>query len=138
MTPTRHSELPCHRTQRQLRRWLVFTLGLAVLSIGLSITLDQIGELPNTLRFGAIGMAALLIAFWVLTSIRFQRSLDEMQRRIFLEVTSIVGIAAIAWLYLFPVLEKTGIVRPMTHDGYALAVIPISLLAWLFTTRRYQ
>jgi len=124
--------------QRQLRRWIIFSFALGALSIGLSMTVYRMGNLPGQLRYPAVALAIVLIGFWVRTALRFQRALDEMQRRVFLEVTSIVGIGAIAWVYLFPVLEKTGLVRPLTHDGYAAAVVPLSLIAWFITVRRYQ
>ena len=124
--------------QRQLRRWIIFSFALGALSIGLSMTVYRMGNLPGQLRYPAVALAVVLIGFWVRTAIRFQRSLDEMQRRVFLEATSIVGIAAIAWVYLFPVLEKTGLVQPLTHDGYAAAVVPLTLIAWFVTVRRYQ
>lgn len=121
-----------------MRRWIIFTFVLAILSIGLSVAGDLVGSLPGGVRYPAVALAIALIGFWVRAALRFQRSLDEMQRRVFLEVTSIIGIAAIAWLYLFPVLEKTGLVGPVTHDAYALAVVPLSLIAWFVTARRYQ
>ena len=124
--------------QSQLRRWLILSFALGVVSIGLSKTMVWMGGLPGALRYPVIVMAVVLIGFWARTAVRFQQTLDEMQKRVFLEVTSIVGIAAIGWVYLFPVLEKTGIVGPLTHDAYSLAVIPLSLFAWFITIRRYQ
>jgi hypothetical protein len=128
----------CHRMQRQLRWWFIFSFVLAAGSIGLSVTIDLMGNLPGWLRYVGVAVAVLVTAFWVRAALRFQRSLDEMQRRVFLEVTSVIGIAAIAWLYLFPVLEKTGLVKPLTHDAYALALMPLGLVAWLITVRRYR
>ena len=124
--------------RRQLRRWIIFSFALCVLSIGLSMAIDHMRNLPVQLRYSAVALAVVLIGFWARTALRFQRSLDELQQRVFLEVTSIVGIAAIAWVYLFPMLEKTGVVRTLTHDGYALVVVPLSLTAWFVTVRRYR
>jgi hypothetical protein len=138
MTTIPRPEPHGHGTQRQLRRWIVFSFALGALSIGLSMTVHRMGNLPGQLRYPVVALAIVLIGFWVRTAIHFQRSLDEMQRRVFLETTSIVGIAALAWVYLFPVLEKTGLVGPLTHDGYAAAVVPLTLIAWFVTVRRHQ
>jgi hypothetical protein len=139
MTATCEAGTPYHRRiQRQLLTWFIVTFALGALSIGLSVALDVVGKLPNGLRYTTAGLALVLILLWGRASLRFQRTLDEMQRRVFLEATSIVGIAAIAWAYLFPVLEKTGFVRPMTHDGYAIAALPLALIAWFIARQRYE
>jgi hypothetical protein len=129
---------PGSPTRRQLRWWIVLSLVLAAVSIVLSLSADLEGSVAGAVRYAVAGLSVVVIGFWGRAAFRFQRSLDEMQRRVFLEVTSAVGIAAIAWLYLFPVLEKTGIVGPVTHDGYAMVVLPLSLIAWLVVVRRYQ
>jgi hypothetical protein len=131
-------EPPGNSLRRQLRWWIVLSLVLAAGSIALSLTTDRPGSLPGFVRYAVAGLSIVLIGFWGRAALRFQRSLDEMQRRVFLEVTSVAGIAAIAWLYLFPVLQKTGIVGPVTHDGYAMVVLPLTLIAWFFVARRYQ
>ncbi len=139
MTPTPTSRTGHEpRVQQNLRQWFVFTFVLAALSIGLSVAIDRLGQLPDTLRYAAVAAGILLIGLWVRASLRFQHSLDEWQRRVFLEATSVVGIAAIAWTYLFPVLEKTGIVRPLDHDAYGLAVMPLAAVAFMITMRRYR
>jgi low temperature requirement protein LtrA len=124
--------------QQQLRRWILLTFALGVVSLALSFGRDRNAATPAALRYGAVAAAIVLIVFRARTAVRFQRALDEMQRRNFLEITSVVGIAAIAWLYLFPVLEKTGFVGALTHDGYALVVAPLCLIAWFAVVRRYR
>jgi Zn-dependent protease len=119
-------------------QWFAFTFALAAISIGLSVTIDRFGPLPDTIRYAAIAGGVIIIGLWMRASLRFHGSLDEMQRRIFLEATSIVGIAAIAWAYLFPVLEKTGVTGPIDHDVYAIAVLPLTAAAIAVTLRRYR
>ncbi|MBX9603485.1 MAG: hypothetical protein K2X35_20935 [Bryobacteraceae bacterium] len=111
---------------------------MGALSILLSLARDRMGDLNAPLRYAGAACAVILIALWVRAAVGFQRSLDEMQRQMFLEATSFVGIAALAWVYLFPVLEKAHVVQPIDHDQYFAGVAVCAFLGWWLTARRYR